>query len=90
MTEDIDQIRKQRQQKLAESLSKLDGEDESERQEVMDSLPWSFRYNTTTGFFEILQKGNMVAITQDNNFADQVCEMFNRLNLIKEYTEELE
>mgnify|MGYP003120863244 CR=1 FL=1 len=54
MTEDIEEIRKQRQLKLAQTLSKLDGNDESERKEVMDSLPWSFRYNTNTGFCEIL------------------------------------
>lgn len=90
MTEDIDEIRRQRQLKLAQTLSKLDGDDESERKEVMESLPWSFRYNTTTGFCEILQQGNMVAITQDEKFADQVCEVFNRMTLISEYTEGLD
>ena len=89
MTEDIDEIRRQRQLKLAQTLSKLDG-DESERQEVMESLPWSFRYNTNTGFCEILQSGNMVAITQDEKFADQVCDVFNRMTLISEYTEGLD
>ena len=75
---------------ISEALSKLDGDDEKEREEVMEALPWSFRFNTGTGFFEILQEENLVAITQDNNFADQVCEMFNRLTLIKEtFTEEI-
>lgn len=81
MTEDIRELRKQR---LAEALGKLDGDNAEERKEVMESLPWSFRLNTNTGFFEILQQGNMVAITQDNNFADQVCEVFNRMTLVKE------
>jgi len=87
MSEDIDEIRKK---KLADALGKLDGDDEKEREEILESLPWSFRFNTGTGFFEILQEGNVVAITQDNNFADQVCEMYNRLILIKEtFTEEI-
>ncbi len=81
MSEDIREIRKQ---KLAEALSKLDGDDEKERQEVMETLPWAFRLNKETGFYEILQEGNMVAITQDPQFGLQVCEMFNRLTLIKE------
>ena len=81
MSEDIREIRKKR---LAEALSKLDGDDEKERQEVMETLPWAFRLNKETGFYEILQEGNMVAITQDPQFGLQVCEMFNRLTLIKE------
>lgn len=83
----IDEIRKQR---LADALNRLDSEDPDERKEVMESLPWAYRFNAKTGFLEILQEGNLVAVTQDSDWADMVCEMLNRMVLIKDtFTEDV-
>lgn len=50
-------------------------------------LPWSFRYNMQSGFHEIVQEGNMIAITQDANWANMVCDMLNRLTLAQQVME---
>lgn len=47
-------------------------------------LDWSFRRNNKTGFFEICQKENMVAITQDPNWASLVVDMLNSLTLAQQ------
>jgi len=50
-------------------------------QELLD---WKFRENNNTGFFEIMQKDQMVAITQDPRWATLVCDLLNSLELRKE------
>ena len=49
-----------------------------------DVLPWSFRFNINSGFHEIVQEGNMIAVTQDANWANMVCDMLNRLTLAQQ------
>tara|TARA_R100000654_G_scaffold33442_1_gene58584 strand:+ start:813 stop:1082 length:270 start_codon:yes stop_codon:yes gene_type:complete len=44
-------------------------------------LDWSFRRSNQSGFFEICQTDNMVAVTQDPNWASLVVDMLNSLTL---------
>ena len=87
MTDELEKIRARRAKKRLEAL---DGEDEAARQDVMDTLPWAFRLNKHTGFIEILQNEEMVAITQDPRFAEMVTDVFNRMKIAQEmFGEEL-
>jgi len=81
MSDELDKIRARRAKKRLEAL---DSEDEGVRQEVMDTLPWAFRLNKTTGFLEILQNQEMVAITQDPRFAELVTDVLNRMKIAEE------
>lgn len=49
-----------------------------------EMLDWSFRRNNQSGFFEICQKENMVAITQDPNWASLVVDMLNSLTIAQQ------
>lgn len=49
-----------------------------------DVLDWSFRRSNESGFFEICQKNNMVAVTQDPDFANLVTDLLNSLTLAKQ------
>ena len=81
MSDELEKIRKKRAKKRLEAL---DSEDEAIRQEVIDTLPWAFRLNKTTGFLEILQNQEMVAITQDPRFAELVTDVLNRMKIAEE------
>ena len=47
-------------------------------------LDWSFRRSNQSGFFEICQTDNMVAVTQDPNWASVVVDMLNSLTLAQQ------
>jgi (2Fe-2S) ferredoxin len=47
-------------------------------------LDWSFRRSNQSGFFEICQSDNMVAVTQDPNWASLVVDMLNSLTLAQQ------
>tara|TARA_R100001440_G_scaffold35191_1_gene54157 strand:+ start:18428 stop:18697 length:270 start_codon:yes stop_codon:yes gene_type:complete len=47
-------------------------------------LDWSFRRSNQSGFFEICQTDNMVAVTQDPNWASLVVDMLNSLTLAQQ------
>ena len=84
MSEDIDEIRKAKAKKARELLGALDSENEEIRQQATEVLPWAYRLNNETQFIEILQQGNMVAITQDPRFAEVVTDHLNRMILVLE------
>lgn len=81
MSDELEKIRARRAKKRLEAL---DSEDEAVRQEVMDALPWAFRLNKGTGFLEILQNQEMVAITQDPRFAELITDVLNRMKIAEE------
>ena len=84
MSEDIEEIRKAKAQKARELLGALDSDNEEIRQQATEVLPWAHRLNNETQFIEILQQGNMVAITQDPRFAEVVTDHLNRMILVLE------
>jgi DNA-binding TFAR19-related protein (PDSD5 family) len=47
-------------------------------------LDWSFRRSNQSGFFEICQKEQMVAVTSDPNWANLVVDMLNSLTLARQ------
>lgn len=49
-----------------------------------DMLDWSFRRSNQSGFFEICQKEEMVAVSQDANWASLVVDMLNSLTLAQQ------
>jgi hypothetical protein len=49
-----------------------------------EMLEWSFRRSNESGFCEICQNNNMVAVTQDPNFANLVVDMLNSLTLAQQ------
>jgi hypothetical protein len=77
MSDELEEIRKRK------ALEMLKGLEEGD-QEVIDVLPWAFRFNKNTNFFEILQGMNLVAVTQDERFADTVTNILNRMLLARE------
>jgi hypothetical protein len=70
---DIEEIRRKR----AEAMLKMHHNGEA----PTEMLDWSFRRSNETGFFEILQRDEMVAITRDPNFANLITDMLNSLAL---------
>ena len=84
MSEDIEEIRKAKAQKARELLGALDSDNEEIRQQATEVLPWAYRLNNETQFIEILQQGNMVAITQDPRFAELLTHHGNRMILVLE------
>jgi len=78
MTEEkeLEEIRKKKAEEMLQAHHKGEAPPE-----VLD---WSFRRNNKTGFFEICQKENMVAITQDPNWASLVVDMLNSLTLAQQ------
>ncbi len=83
MTEDneLEEIRKKKAETLLGSLEDMDDE---ERQQAMDFLPWAFRLNHESGFMEILQNEQLVAITVDPRFAEMITDMLNRAQLFQD------
>jgi (2Fe-2S) ferredoxin len=49
-----------------------------------EMLDWSFRRSNQSGFIEICQKEQMVAVTQDPNWASLVVDMLNSLTLAQQ------
>ena len=83
MTEDneLEEIRKKKAQTL---LGSLDDMDDEERKQAMEFLPWAFRLNHESGFMEILQNEQLVAITVDPRFAEMITDMLNRAQLFQD------
>jgi hypothetical protein len=87
MSEDVDEIRKQKARDL---MAALDSDDEAERKAAEDVLPWAYRFTVAghnddgdeVGVFQILQQGNVIAMTQDHRFAELVTDQLNRLALV--------
>lgn len=75
MTEEkeIEEIRRKRAEEMLKAHHKGEAPPEM--------LDWSFRRSNESGFFEILQRGEMVAITRDPNFANLITDMLNSLAL---------
>jgi hypothetical protein len=81
MTEDIDEIRKKR---AADKLAALDSDDVEARKEALDTMPWSFAIRKDTGDVEIRLNDDVIALTQDPNWAVMVVELMNRLMLAEQ------
>ena len=87
MSEDVDEIRKQ---KARELMAALDSEDDDERKAAEEMMPWAYRFTTMghnedgeeVGVFQILQQGQVIAMTQDHRFAELVTDQLNRLALV--------
>ena len=71
--ENIDEIRKRKM----EEMLKQHNNNELPPQ----IMPWSFRHNQQTGYCEIMQKENMVALTLDPKWAHLVCDLLNSLTI---------
>lgn len=77
MTDDnIEKIRR----KKAEEMLKQHHNNELPPQ----MLIWSFRVNPQSGYCEIMQFENMVALTLDPKWAKLVCDMLNSLEIAKQ------
>ena len=70
--------------RAAERLAALDSEDLEARKEALDAMPWSFAVQKETGTIEIRLNGNVIALTQDTNWAVMITELMNRLMLAEE------
>ena len=83
MSEDVDEIRKQ---KARELIAALDSEDDDERKAAEEMMPWAYRFtimgHNEDGVFQILQQGQVIAMTQDHRFAELVTDQLNRLALL--------
>jgi len=79
--DELEEIRKKKAETL---LGSLDDMDDEERKQAMDFLPWAFRLNHESGFMEILQNEQLVAITVDPRFAEMVTDMLNRAQLFQD------
>jgi len=74
--EELDEIRRKKAEKMLQAHHKGEAPPEM--------LDWSFRRSNESGFFEIVQKDNMVAVTQDPNWASLVTDLLNSLTLAKQ------
>lgn len=74
--EELDEIRRKKAEEMLQAHHKGEAPPE-----VLD---WSFRRSNQSGFIEICQKDNMVAVTQDPNWANLVVDMLNSLTLAKQ------
>ena len=83
MTKD-DELEEIRKKKAETLLGSLDDMNDEERKEAMDFLPWAFRLNHESGFMEILQNEQLVAITVDPRFAEMITDMLNRAQLFQD------
>jgi len=83
MTDEDDDIEAIKRKKAEEMLKKHhDGEISPE------VLSWSFRFNLESQFHEIVQNGErLVAITQDANWANLVCDLLNSVELANKVVE---
>ena len=87
MSEDVDEIRKQ---KARELMAALDSDDDDIREKAEEMMPWSYRFTIMghdddgkeIGVFQILQQGNIIAMSQDHRFAELVTDQLNRLALV--------
>ena len=87
MSEDVDEIRRQ---KARELMAALNSDDDAERKAAEEVLPWAYRFTIAghdddgneIGVFHILQQNNVIAMTQDHRFAELVTDQLNRLALI--------
>tara|TARA_R110002020_G_scaffold374762_2_gene586059 strand:- start:4387 stop:4686 length:300 start_codon:yes stop_codon:yes gene_type:complete len=86
MSEDVDEIRRRKARELLKALdtgTAVEGD-------VGDMLPWSYRFTVAgddgqggeIGVFQILQQGQVIAMTQDQRFAEMVTDYLNRMILI--------
>ena len=73
---ELDEIRRKKAEEMLQAHHKGEAPPE-----VLD---WSFRRNIKTGFFEICQKEQMVAVSQDPNWANLVVDMLNSLTLAQQ------
>jgi len=73
---ELDEIRRKKAEEMLQAHHKGEAPPE-----VLD---WSFRRNNKTGFFEICQKEQMVAVSQDPNWANLVVDMLNSLTLAQQ------
>tara|TARA_R110000744_G_scaffold267394_1_gene381245 strand:- start:1085 stop:1339 length:255 start_codon:yes stop_codon:yes gene_type:complete len=74
--QELEEIRKQKAEAMLQAHHK--GE------VPPDMLDWSFRRSNQSGFFEICQKEEMVAVSQDANWASLVVDMLNSLTLAQQ------
>ena len=81
MTEDIDEIRKKR---AADKLAALDSDDVEARKEVLEAMPWALAIQKETGTVELRLNDEVIALTQDANWAVMVVELMNRLMLAEQ------
>ena len=69
----LEEIRKKKAQEMLE---------QHHNQELPPQmLPWSFKVNPATGYCEIMQFENMVALTLDPKWAKLVCDLLNSLSI---------
>ena len=69
--EDIEAIRNEKKKKMLEA--------HHNKEIPPEALPWSFRHNHQSGYFEIMQSDNMVSLTLDPKWAVLVCDLLNSL-----------
>ena len=83
MTDEDNEIEEIKRKKAEEMLQ------QHHRKELApEVLDWSFRFNLESGFHEIVQKGErLVAITQDANWANLVCDLLNSVGLAQQVVE---
>jgi hypothetical protein len=74
--EELEEIRRKKAEEMLQAHHKGEAPPEM--------LDWSFRRSNESGFFEIVQKDNMVAVTQDPNWASLVTDLLNSLTLAKQ------
>ena len=84
MSENVEEIRKR---KAREMLQAMMTNDKEKQEELIDMLPWAYRIKTDGGqnqFVEVMQRGNVVCITADIQFADMIVEMLNRADMVQQ------
>jgi len=74
--QELEEIRKQKAEAMLQAHHKGEA--------PPDMLDWSFRRSNQSGFFEICQKEEMVAVSQDANWASLVVDMLNSLTLAQQ------
>lgn len=90
MTEDINELRRKRARELLEAMDNDDKDGLLENLPEEEVLPWAYRFGimganedgTEIGAFQILQQGQVIAMTQDQQFAEMVTDYLNRMVLV--------
>ena len=90
MAEDIDELRRKRARELLEAMDNDDKDGLLENLPEEEILPWSYRFGimghnedgSEIGAFQILQQGQVIAMTQDQQFAEMVTDYLNRMILV--------
>lgn len=88
--EDIDELRRKRARELLEAMDNDDKDGLLENLPEEEILPWSYRFGimghnedgSEIGAFQILQQGQVIAMTQDQQFAEMVTDYLNRMILV--------